>query len=74
MSKLSFGRCRIPLLLAERGWSYQDLSDRTGIARSTLHSYTKKTENMPLLNALIIADAFGIEHPRALYELYYGEE
>ncbi len=50
----------LPLLLRERGMSVRELSRRSGIAQSTVNSYTKKNSNPSDLHALKrIAEALG---------------
>ncbi|WP_171681331.1 helix-turn-helix domain-containing protein [Paenibacillus planticolens] len=69
--KVTIGRCRIPEFLNARGWSQQDLVDRTGISKGTISAYcTEYRTRMHLLNAVLIADALGVE-PRDLYEWVY---
>jgi putative transcriptional regulator len=69
--KFTIGRCLIPDLLNKRGWTQQDLVDRTGISKGTISAYcTEYRTRMLLLNAVIIADALGVE-PRDLYEWVY---
>lgn len=64
--ELTAMRCRISDFLSERSWSFNDLSERTGIAKSTLHSYDSMVSMMPVRNAILIAAAFE-KLPEELY-------
>ncbi len=45
----------------ERGYSYQDLADRTGISKSTLQRYeTANIKNLPLDKLGVLAHALGV--------------
>jgi len=60
-------RCRISELTDLNGWSLGYLSERTGIAKSTLSAYdTMRSKDMPLRNAIIISEVFGCR-PEELY-------
>jgi transcriptional regulator with XRE-family HTH domain len=66
------GRCRIPHLLRERGWTQQELANRTGLDKRTISFYcTNARKRMTLFNAVIIADVLGVDNPRDLYEWDY---
>lgn len=66
-------RCLIPILLDEREWSQRQLSEHTGIDEGTLSNYsTMRVRNMPLKNAILIADALGVTE-RSLYEWAHDE-
>ncbi len=54
-------RERLRVIREERGLSYQDLADRTGISKSTLQRYeTASIKNLPLEKLDILAHALGV--------------
>lgn len=62
------GRCRIVEMLSERGWTQQDLADRSGYSKQTVSFYaTMRRKRMPLDIAVSFADVLGCS-PRDLYE------
>jgi predicted transcriptional regulator len=54
---LKVGRCRLVEILAEIGWSQQDLADYSGLSKQVVSQYaTEARIRMPLLYSVIIVD------------------
>ncbi|PZE20041.1 helix-turn-helix transcriptional regulator [Paenibacillus xerothermodurans] len=51
---------RIVVYRAERGWTQQDLADRTDVSRQTIAFVEKNKYNPSLILAFKIANAFGV--------------
>jgi transcriptional regulator with XRE-family HTH domain len=65
---ITIGRCLIPRLLQQRGWTQQDLADRTGVDKRTISYYCTNTrKKMPLYLAVTLADVLEVS-PRDLFE------
>lgn len=68
------GRCLLPDILREIGWSQQELADYTGLDKRTISFYaTGARKKMPLIMAVCITDTINAKtcsdfSPRDLYE------
>jgi transcriptional regulator with XRE-family HTH domain len=68
MPSISYGRCLIPELLEERGWTQRLLADKSGVSEKVISFYTTaRRTKMSLVIAVQLADALDIS-PRDLYE------
>ncbi|CDN42032.1 helix-turn-helix transcriptional regulator [Paenibacillus sp. P22] len=67
--KIKVGRCRIREFRLALGWTQENLSERSGVGRTSISQYETKShgEGMPLVTAVALADALGVS-PRDLYE------
>lgn len=61
---------RIAVYRTERGWTQQDLADRTDVSRQTIAFVEKNKYNPSLILAFKIARAFGVP----LTEVFQYEE
>lgn len=55
--KYEVGRCLLPDILHELGWTYQDLSDRTGYTRQRISDWCKNRYVMHPKNMMTISKA-----------------
>lgn len=67
-------RCCLEDILRSVGWTQKDLSDYTGIDKTTVSKYVSKKRTISLLNAVIITETIyertGKRYsPRDLYEI-----
>lgn len=69
---LEIDRCLIPEILAEIGWTQQDLSNYTGIDKTTISRYVRNKRPVTYLASILITDTIyaktGVRYsPRDLY-------
>jgi len=65
---VTVGRCLIPAILKQRGWTQRQLAEVTGIDERVISFYTTgRRRKMSLDIAVNIADALRVS-PRDLYE------
>lgn len=72
--RYELGRCCLVDILRSIGWSQQDLSDYTGIDKTTVSKYASKKRTISLLNAVVITETIYERtgrrfSPRDLYEI-----
>lgn len=68
--KVSRGRCRIKILLKERGWKQKDLVKATGYSRHLISNWANDHDKMSADAMLNVAYALGCQMEE-LYELIY---
>ena len=56
---IEVGRCLIPDLLSQKGWTQRDLSHKTGMSEGLISDYVTKRTIMGVKNAKSIAVALG---------------
>ena len=52
---------RLKPLRAERGWTQQELADRAGVSRQTIHSIESEKYDPSLPLAFVLARLFGLK-------------
>jgi lambda repressor-like predicted transcriptional regulator len=65
--KVKARRCLLVDLLRERGWTQQDLANRTGYDRRRISQWATNERRMNIDNSATIANVLGVD-PRELYE------
>lgn len=77
MNQMTLGRCRLGDILAEIGWSQQELADYSGLNKTIISRFLsddpKQVRKISLLAGIIITDTIYAKtdkyyHPRELYE------
>jgi len=61
------GRCLLPQILKELGWSHQDLADRTGFTRSQIGDWCSNRHPMSIRSLKTVSEAVG-RPMEAIYE------
>lgn len=56
---IDVGRCLLPDILKELGWTYQDLADRTGYTRQRISDWCRNRYVMNPKNMITISRAVG---------------
>jgi plasmid maintenance system antidote protein VapI len=64
--KYKLGDCRLVSVLAERGWTQQDLADYVPIPRQQISDFATNRRKMSLTNAISIAKTIGC----SVFDLY----
>lgn len=70
---LTLGRCLLPDILDDLGWTQQDLANRTGLSRSQIADWCRnRYATMSLRNAIIVSRVTG-RPVESLYEIILEE-
>ena len=69
MEKITVKVTRLRALRAERGLSYKDIVEMSGVAKSTLLHYEAKTKRITRKNQIRLCKAFDINEDTDLEEL-----
>lgn len=69
---LDLGRCLLPDILEELGWTIQDLANRTKLSRTQIADWCSNRYVMSLKNAMIVSEAVGRPIP-SLYEVFRNQ-